>query len=117
MGIYFLWIKYDNCDDHGKHTMLCQYVGKGPPNTRVPQHIKEKWSKDVELYVTFHECENRLAKYYEQLFLDKYEFELNTSENKGTHHLYAVWDEERYTIGTDLNEISNYSKMNSPDDW
>jgi len=71
----------------------------------------------VTLFVTFHECENRLAKYYEQLFLDTYQFDLNENENNGTKILYAVWDDERFSIGTHLNEISSYSKMNSPDDW
>jgi len=69
------------------------------------------------LYVTFHECENRLAKNYEQLFLDTYKFRLNENENKGTKALYAVLDKERVTIGTHSNEISSYSKIQSPDDW
>lgn len=117
IGIYHLWREYDNCDDHHTYTMQCEYVGKGYPNTRVREHIKNKWQKEESLYVTFHECENRLAKYYEQLFLDKYQFNLNVNENHGTQNLYAVWDEERFSCGTHLNEISNYSKMNSPDDW
>jgi hypothetical protein len=117
-GIYHLWREYEHCDDHGTYTMLCEYVGKGPPDTRVADHIrKDKWPEEVMLYVTFSEFPNRLAKYYEQLFLDTYKFGLNGNENKGTRILYAVWDEERFSIGTHLNEISSYSRMESPDDW
>ena len=35
--------------------------------------------------------ENRLSKYYEQLFLDVYDFELNNIENPGAEHLFVVW--------------------------
>ncbi len=117
IGIYHLWSEYDHCDDHETHTMQCEYVGKGPPDIRVADHIKNKWMSGVMLYVSFHECKNRLAKYYEQLFLDTYQFKLNTNENNGTKILYAVWDNERFSLGTHMNEISSYSKMDSPDDW
>ncbi len=69
------------------------------------------------LYVTFNEFDNRLAKYYEQLFLDTYKFELNNNENNGAEVLYAVWDEERVIVGTHLSEISSYSTMQGPEDW
>ena len=117
MGIYHLWSEYENCDDHKTHTMICKYVGKGVPNSRVASHIKSKWPKGEMLFVTFHECENRLAKYYEQLFLDTYQFDLNEIENLGAKTLFAVWDEERFVEGTHLIEISGLSKMDSPDDW
>ena len=116
-GIYHLWSEYEHCDDHSTHTMRCEYVGKGTPNIRIASHIREKWPEDLALFVTFHEFENRLAKYYEQLFLDTYQFNMNDNENHGTKTLYAVWDEERFSTGTHINEISNYSKMDSPDDW
>jgi hypothetical protein len=117
MGVYHLWSEYDNCDDHETQTMICRYVGKGVPDRRVSAHIKKKWPKGEMLFVTFHECSNRLAKYYEQLFLDSYRFDLNGNENFGTETLYAVWDEERFTIGTHLNEISSLSKMRNTADW
>jgi hypothetical protein len=116
-GLYHLWIDHDDCDDHGTHTMLCVYVGKGPPDTRIDSHIKTKWPNAVKLYVTFTQMDNRLAKYYEQLFLDTYNFHLNKSENRGLHRLYSVWDNERYTFGTHLNEISGLSKMQNFEDW
>ncbi|WP_193172109.1 hypothetical protein [Nisaea nitritireducens] len=116
-GLYHLWKEYENCDDHKCHTMECQYVGKGPPDTRVSAHIKNKWNKEEMLYVTFNEFDNRLAKYYEQLFLDTYKFELNNNENNGAEVLYAVWDEERVIVGTHLSEISSYSTMQGPEDW
>jgi len=116
-GLYHLWTEYENCDDHGTHTMLCAYVGKGPPNTRIAEHIKKKWPRGILLYATFTKINNRLAKYYEQLFLDVYQFDLNTAENSGSIKLFAVWDNDRYTMGTHSNEVSNLSKIQSPDDW
>lgn len=61
IGIYHLWREYEHCDDHDTHTMQCEYVGKGPPDIRVASHIKSKWPNGVTLFVTFHECENRLV--------------------------------------------------------
>jgi hypothetical protein len=29
IGLYHLWIDYDECEDHAKNTLLCIYVGKG----------------------------------------------------------------------------------------
>jgi hypothetical protein len=115
-GLYHLWIDHDDCDDHGTHTMLCVYVGKGPPDTRIASHIKEKIPPGIQLYATFNEMNNRLAKYYEQLFLDCYNFHLNSAENTGSKKLYAVWDNERHFMGTHLNEVSGLSKIQSPDD-
>ena len=97
--------------------MLCVYVGKGFAELRVDSHVRKKWSKNAQLYVTFTSMENRLSKYYEQLFLDVYDFELNNIENSGAEHLFAVWDEERHHLETHLNEVSNLSKIQSFDDW
>ncbi len=116
-GLYHLWVDYEACSDHGTHTMMCAYVGKGPPETRVASHIKTKWPQTSFLYTTFTPLENRLAKYYEQLFLDLYDFVLNKAENPGENLLYAVWDNERYTNGTHANEVSGLSKMQDFDDW
>lgn len=116
-GLYHLWIDHEHCDDHETHTMLCVYVGKGPPDSRIASHIKNKWPHGIELYATFTPMMNRLSKYYEQLFLDSYDFILNSAENSGTEKLYAVWDHERHFLGTHLNEVSGISKMESFDDW
>ncbi len=116
-GLYHLWSAYDDCDDHGTHTMLCAYVGKGPPDTRIANHIAKKWPNGVTLHATFSVMSNRLAKYYEQLFLDTYRFVLNYAENPGTLDLFAVWDEDRFMMGTHANEVSGLSRMQSPDDW
>lgn len=115
-GLYHLWTEYENCDDHNTHTMLCAYVGKGPPDIRIGNHVKNKWKTGEQLYITFTPMSNRLSKYYEQLFLDCYEFDLNVSENSGSKKLYAVWDNERYTIGTHSNEVSSLSAVQSPAD-
>ena len=116
-GLYHLWIDHDACDDHNTRTMLCAYVGKGPPDTRIARHIKLKWPDGVLLYATFNRMSNRLAKYYEQLFLDSYDFTLNQAENSGSKTLYAVWDSERHDMGTHSNEVSKMSKVQSFDDW
>lgn len=116
-GLYQLWVEYDDCDDHNTHTMLCAYVGKGPPDTRIASHIMNKWPNGIVLYATFNAMDNRLAKYYEQLFLDIYHFHLNHAENSGSANLFAVWDNDRFMMGTHSNEVSGLSKIRSPDDW
>lgn len=115
-GLYHLWIDYDNCDEHETYTMLGVYVGKGLAEIRVEDHIKSKWPKEQILYVSFYECSNRIAKYLEQLFLDKYKFHLNRNENPGTESLFAVWSHARHFLGTELHSVSNLSKIDSLDD-
>lgn len=104
MGVYCLWVYEGQCTEHDMHRMLCLYVGKGFVFDRVKSHIKTKWPHCETLYITFFECKNRFAKYIEQLFLDSYEFYLNKEENSGTGYLAAMWDEERFTHGTQLEE-------------
>lgn len=115
-GLYHLWIDYDNCDEHDTHTMLGVYVGKGMAEGRILAHIKEKWPSEQLLYVGFYECSNRMAKYFEQLFLDNYKFYLNKNENHGTESLFAVWSHERHLLGTELHSVSNLSRIASLDD-
>lgn len=107
VGIYHLWLDYDECDDHGMQTMRGIYVGKGFAKDRIKKHINTKDLRSDILYVTFFECGNRISKYLEQLFLDVYRFDLNERENSGTERLFAVWGEERFTHGTELIEIAN----------
>jgi hypothetical protein len=102
MGVYFLWVYEGECTEHSMSRMLCLYVGKGFVFDRLKSHIKRKWPQCETLYVTFYECENRMAKYIEQLFLDNYDFFLNTEENSGSGHFSTVWDEQRFTFGTEL---------------
>lgn len=116
VGIYHLWIEFDDCDDHETHTLQCVYVGKGFAELRVNDHIRKWWPDKEHLYVTFYECKNRMSKYYEQLFLDKYNFVLNKNENKGTKSLFAVWDEYRFLHGTELQAVSDRSNIRSIDD-
>ena len=116
-GLYHLWSHFDECDDHGTHCMLCVYVGKGFAEGRIDDHIKNKWpSSELEMYVTFTEMGNRLSKYYEQLFLDKYDFLFNIAENPGSGDLHAVWDEDRFMNGTETLNVSNRSKVTSLED-
>jgi hypothetical protein len=117
-GLYHLWCEYEECDDHSTHTMLCVYVGKGFAEGRIDSHVNKKWpSTELQMYVSFTEMDNRLAKYYEQLFLDKYDFILNIAENNGDGSLYAVWDGERFAMGTEAHTVSNLSNVKSFDDF
>jgi hypothetical protein len=43
------------------------------------------------IYYSFYPCENRIAKYLEQLLLDTYDFPLNKSENRGNKKLCAYY--------------------------
>ena len=54
-----------------------------------------------------------IRKYFEQLFLDTYDFFLNKSENTGKGTLYGRWDYDRYNIGTEIESMANiYAKKN-----
>ncbi|GGW62524.1 hypothetical protein [Vreelandella hamiltonii] len=104
VGVYHLWIDVGYCQDHGAHSLLCVYVGKGNAVNRLVSHAREKWPQNQPLYISFYECENRLAKYIEELFLDAYEFYLNVSENNGSGYLYARWDKERFEMQHEIEE-------------
>ncbi len=116
VGIYHVWIDYENCTDHNTFTMRCLYVGKGLAKARINEYLRDKPTVESNLYVTFHECPNRLAKYLEQLFLDTYYFPQNKNENAGTTNLYAVWSDELHLLGTETNEASAQSRLDSIDD-
>lgn len=118
-GVYHLWVQLDHCTDHDIYSYICVYVGKGMAKNRILSHIKEKWPEKEMLYISFFECENRIAKYVEQLFLDTYEFHLNKSECTGTGHLYARWDEFRTVHGTELERDAELSYKKDPTfrDW
>jgi len=117
VGIYHLWVKEDYCLDHtsDKYLMLCVYVGKGHVKKRIKSHIKNKWAKKEKLYISFYECDNRISKYLEQLFLDIYKFHLNSQENTGSEYLKTVWDEERFIHGTDFSEQMEMMEKKNPD--
>lgn len=117
-GLYHLWVDFENCTDHHTHTMKCIYVGKGFAEDRINDHVIKKSLKNtgVSLYASFYECSNRMSKYLEQLFLDTYGFLLNKNENTGTLELFAVWDEERYALGTEANRVSATSNIQCIDD-
>jgi hypothetical protein len=116
VGLYQMWINHENCTDHDTYTMLCVYVGKGMAESRMLQHIKNKWPNVTELYVTFYECSNRMAKYLEQLFMDIYNFHLNDNENPGIEQLFAVWDQERHFMGTEMQAVSDRAGFESFED-
>ena len=102
MGIYHIWMDIAYCDNHENFLLVCVYVGKGIVHERVLTHLKDKFQDVSKIYISFYSCENRIAKYLEQLCLDTYHFVLNTEENKkGDGKLYAKWDKERYDLGTE----------------
>lgn len=115
VGVYQLWVEQDSCADHDTHRLLCLYVGKGVANIRIKDHIKSQWPQTETLYASFYECENRLAKYIEQLFLDNYSFHLNENENKGQSHLHALWDDSRFVCGTEVHAHAEISAKKFPD--
>lgn len=117
MGLYHLWIEMEHCQDHDKHLMLCAYVGKGYAWDRVRSHIKKWWPREEMIYISFYECENRVAKYLEQLFLDTYNFHMNKEENSGTEYLYARWDPERITLGTETHAMAEILSEKHPESW
>ena len=114
MGVYQLWVDQDYCPDHYSHKMLCVYTGKGFVQQRVKEHISKKWVKDEILYLTFFECENRIAKYLEQLSLDIYNFHLNSEENYGLEYLSTIWNEERIEHGTQFQEHLELLQLKYP---
>lgn len=105
-GLYQLWIMIGECQDHEMNSFLCVYTGKGHVKGRLLSHIKTKWPQEEMLYITFYECKNRIAKYLEQLFLDTYDFYLNSEENSGTGELFARWNEERTLLGTEMHSMA-----------
>ena len=112
MGLYFAWRDEGRCDEHGHYFVRAIYAGKGFTLGRILSHAKARFPKDEQVWVTFFECENRMAKFLEQAFLDTYEFELNKNENPGTAPLYGRWTEERFLLGTELHNVSN--RPNAP---
>jgi hypothetical protein len=72
--------------------MRSLYTGKGLFSNRIKNHWKTKeTSAEMLIYYSFYACENRIAKYLEQLLLDIYDFPLNRSENKGKEMLCAYY--------------------------
>lgn len=95
IGVYCLWMYIGECTSHGKQKYKCLYVGKGHVVERLKEHIKEKWNYPMLIHITFFECENRIAKYVEQLCLDSYELLHNEKENYGQGPLFAMWSRIR----------------------
>ncbi len=68
------------------------YVGKGLIQKRLIAHFQKKdFAEEKIVYYTFIVCENRIAKYCEQLFLDIYDMPYNKSENIGNIKLCSHW--------------------------
>lgn len=101
VGIYHIWF------DHGSATgsdyiFQAVYVGKGHLNIRLTKHVHSYLKELGTIFITVHTCENRIAKYLEQLFLDTFAFPLNKAENTGSQGCFytmAKW--ESATTGSD----------------
>jgi len=89
-GLYHLWVSHGESDE--SRVVQAIYVGKGHIKKRVRNHIKNYLDEQGTIFITFYECENRIAKYLEQLFLDQFLFPLNTQENLGKDLLYTRWE-------------------------
>lgn len=113
-GLYHLWVDHSHCPDHDVYSMMCVYVGKGLALDRVKDHIKGKWPNEETIHISFYDCENRISKYLEQLFLDTYNYHLNKNENPGRDILYARWDYDRYHLGTEIQNMADIFAKNHP---
>lgn len=93
-GVYVLWYKNNYCPEHEQYHMKGLYVGKGDAAKRLRHHWKTKNTiEQILIYYTFFPCENRKAKYVEQLLLDIYNLPLNKVENTGTEKLCAYFSQ------------------------
>lgn len=98
VGLYMHWVEYDSATDN-EHVMECVYVGKGNVQMRSYDHATNKIPQGESVHVTFFECENRIAKYLEQLILDLYRPRCNEHEVYGTEPLRSIWTDEWFDVG------------------
>ena len=112
-GVYHLWYpEVMWCLEHNIWRLECAYVGKGQGQLRAKDHLKKKYPETAHFQMSFYACENRIAKYLEQLFLDTYKFELNSAENDKTQGpLYAYWSEARCKYGTETARLADFEAM------
>ena len=101
-GLYQLWVYEDFCMDHNQYLLQCIYLGEHFSECEITSRIREKWPDAEKIYISFYECDKRIAKYLKQLFLETYDFYLNQDENTGGKTLYTRWDYERFNFGTEL---------------
>lgn len=104
-GIYHIWFDHGPTSAQEDHILQAVYVGKGHLDIRLRKHVA-KYLKDLGVvFITVQECENRVAKYLEQLFLDTFNFPLNIAENTGVEGYFytrAKW--QSATTGSDGDE-------------
>jgi hypothetical protein len=104
-GVYHIWVDHGATSTGKDHILQGVYVGKGHLDIRLKQHVVKYLKELGTVFITVHECENRIAKYLEQLFLDTFEFPLNSAENTGSEGLFytrSKW--ESATTGSDGDE-------------
>lgn len=100
-GVYVIWMLDDYCEEHRKEVYRTIYVGKAglSVQSRLFRHQAKKGLVGDALnpHVTVRETSNRVAKYVEQVLLDLFDFDGNTTENCGTRPLLVAlplseWD-------------------------
>ncbi|MBB3814737.1 hypothetical protein FHY13_003108 [Xanthomonas arboricola] len=104
-GIYHIWVDHGATFTQEDHIFQAVYVGKGYLNIRLNKHVSKYLNELGTVFITVQECENRMAKYLEQLFLDTFNFPLNIAENTGAEgYLYTRAKWKSATTGSDGDE-------------
>tara|TARA_R110001592_G_scaffold211590_3_gene463526 strand:- start:3395 stop:4063 length:669 start_codon:yes stop_codon:yes gene_type:complete len=118
-GIYIFWRMDDKSDDCKENIFIAEYVGQGTVVNRVIDHLTgtdeklPKWIRPYPPFITFFECELRIAKYYEHLLLETYKFELNFQQNSGTLDLYRHVKENDLLSGSETDKNADlFTRIN-----
>ncbi|WP_146095854.1 hypothetical protein [Xanthomonas arboricola] len=101
-GVYHIWFDHDATSIGEDHILQAVYVGKGHLDIRLKEQVSKHLKELGTVLITIKECKNRMAKYLEQLFLDTFDFPLNSAENTGSEGYFytrAKW--ESATTGSD----------------
>lgn len=104
-GIYHLWHPRGLGIDRKEGILQALYVGKGHLRIRTDVHLTKHLNDFGTLFISFYECENRIAKYLEQLFLDTFQFPRNSAETSETGDcLYTKIDRKTFETGSNASE-------------
>jgi hypothetical protein len=104
-GVYHIWFDHGLASTQKDHIFQAVYVGKGHLNVRLKKQVARYLGDLGTVFITVRECENRVAKYLEQLFLDTFDFPLNNAENTGSEgYFYTKAKWRSATTGSDGDE-------------
>ena len=118
IGVYMIWEVVENIVYENNYKLECVYVGKGHVEDRMLVHKKKMSSNQCDFFISFYECENRIAKYLEQVILDFYRTRLNKAENTAktnvnNEKLYAIIDSDEAWFGVGHESACKYASKNS----